>query len=94
MDGEGRFLPTLAAGVVMGAATAGAYYAGVSDSAEVVIPLMAVPMVTSIVAYELSAAMAPSRPSRLRASRPPGPRWAPAIALTPRGGWLGLIGRF
>jgi hypothetical protein len=94
MGGQGRLLPTLVAGLAMGTVGAGLYYAGAEDSAEVVIPLMALPMVSSIVAYEVSAAWGTSQPRTLAASRSAGATWAPAIVLTPRGGTLGLTGRF
>jgi len=94
MGGRGRLLPTLVSGLAMGGVAAGLYYAGVDDSAEVVIPLMALPMVSSIVAYEVSAAWGASPPRTLAASRAAGATWAPTLALTSRGGTLGLTGRF
>lgn len=94
MGGGGRFLPTMVTGLVMGGATAGLFLAGIDESAEVIIPLMAVPMVSSLVAYEVSAAYLPSRPARFNASRSPALTWAPTIALTSKGGALGLTGRF
>jgi hypothetical protein len=94
MGGQGRLLPTLVAGLAMGGVGAGLYYAGVGESAEVVIPIMALPMVASIVAYEVSAAWGSSPSHPPAASRPAGATWAPTIALTPRGGTVGLSGRF
>jgi len=94
MGGQGRFLPTMLSGLAMGGVASGLYYAGVGESAEVVIPIMALPMISSIVAYEASAAWGSSQPRPLEASRSEAVTWAPALSLTPRGGTLGLTGRF
>lgn len=91
MGGQGRLLPTLATGLALGGAGAGLYYAGVGERAEVVIPILALPMVSSILAYELSGAMSAS-PSR--ESPAPGVTWAPSFTVSPKGGTFGLTGRF
>jgi len=94
MGGQGRFLPTMLSGLAMGGVASGLYYAGIGESAEVVIPIMALPMLSSIVAYEASAAWGSSQPRTLEAARAEAVTWAPALSLTPRGGTLGLTGRF
>jgi hypothetical protein len=94
LAGQGRFLPTLLSGVAMGGVAAGLYHAGIGEDAVVVIPIMVLPMVASIVAYEMSGALKDSPAPWLTTSRSAGVTWAPAVALTPQGGMLGLTGRF
>lgn len=94
MGGQGRLLPTLVTGLALGGAGAGLYYAGVGERAEVVIPIMALPMVSSIVAYELSGALRSSQSRSLAASPASGVTWAPSFTVSPKGGTFGLTGRF
>jgi hypothetical protein len=94
MGGQGRLLPTLLSGLALGGAGAGLYYAGVGESAEVVIPIMALPMVSSVIAYELSGALSVSRPHSLAEPSASGVTWAPSFTVSPKGSTFGLIGRF
>ena len=93
LAGRGRFLPTLGLGVLAGGASAGLYMAeAVGD--EAVPLLLLLPLVTSIITYEVSSAAGPSRSSTLAAARPPGAGWMPTVEVSSRGGSLGLTGRF
>lgn len=94
MGGQGRLLPTLISGLASGGAGAGLYYAGLAEDAESVIPLMVLPMVSSIVAYELSASLSQSPSHAAPVSPTPGVTWAPSFTVSPKGGTFGLVGRF
>lgn len=92
-EGRGRFLPTLGLGLLSGGAAAGLYMSdAVGDEA---IPLLlALPLATSIVTYEVTSAM--SRQSHVPSAqaRESGAWWTPTVGVSSRGGSLGLTGRF
>ncbi|WP_164006799.1 hypothetical protein [Pyxidicoccus trucidator] len=93
LGGRGRFLPTLGLGLLAGGASAALYMSrAVGDET---VPLMLLlPLVTSIVTYEVTAASGPPRAKTLAASRATGAWWTPTVGLSPSGGSLGLTGRF
>ncbi len=94
LDGRGRFLPTLGLSLLAGGASAGLYMSrAVGDET---VPLMLLlPLVTSIITYEVTAASPPSRHGTVAAaSRDTGAWWTPTVGMSPHGGSLGLTGRF
>jgi hypothetical protein len=93
MGGRGRFIPTAVSGLVAGGISAAAYMGG-ADSFELTLLLLGLPLVSSLVAYEVSAAQASPELRTLAKSRGSEPRWAPRVALLPGGGSLGLAGSF
>ncbi|MFP2904531.1 hypothetical protein ACLESD_05640 [Pyxidicoccus sp. 3LFB2] len=93
LDGRGRLLPTVGLGLLAGGASAALYMSDrVGDG--IVPVLLMLPLVTSIVAYEVSAASPPSQAKTLSASQATGAWWTPTVGVSSRGGSLGLSGRF
>ncbi|MCP3138484.1 hypothetical protein [Pyxidicoccus xibeiensis] len=93
LDGRGRFLPTVGMGLLSGGVAAGLYVSRTADD-ELVPLLIALPLVTSIVTYEITSARTAPAPRPLADSRGTGAWWTPTVGVSERGGSLGLIGRF
>ncbi len=89
MDARGRYLPTLLGGLAgAGLPLAVSAITGADvESAPILVSFLALPVVGSILGYELSNPL-----SRRTAS--PSAGVLPTVALTPDGGALGLVGRF
>ncbi len=94
LDGRGRFLPTLGVGLLTGGAAAGLYMAEVFDDDSILPLFFGLPLVASIITYEVTSARTAPPPRSLAASRNTGAWWTPTVQVSPRGGALGLTGRF
>lgn len=94
MDGKGRLLPTVGLSLLVGGATAGLYMSDVVGD-ETAPLLLALPLATSIITYEVTSSWERQRPSAsVAAARPDGVWWTPTVGVTPHGGALGLAGHF
>ena len=93
LDGRGQLLPTLGVGLLTGGAAAGLYLTDAAND-DAFLPLfLGVPLAASIITYEVTSARTP-RPRALATSRETGAWWTPTVQVSPRGGALGLTGRF
>lgn len=94
-DGRGGFLPTMGMGLLTGGAATGLYATSALDDFGAVPLLMGLSLVGTIVTYEITSARAsPGRRAPADDSQSGGASWTPSVQLSPRGGALGLTGRF
>jgi hypothetical protein len=94
-DGRGGFLPTMGVGLLTGGAATGLYAMNALDDVSAVPLFMGLSLVGSILTYEMTSARAsPGRHAPTDDSRSTGASWTPSVQLSPRGGALGLTGRF
>ncbi|QSQ19371.1 hypothetical protein JY651_29030 [Pyxidicoccus parkwayensis] len=91
LEGRGRLLPTLGLGLLAGGAATGLYLTDVAGD-DAALLLLALPLTTSIITYEMTSASA--QPRALAAAHDSGVWWTPTVGMSSHGGALGLTGRF